>query len=585
MTALAAPRGRAAIWLVAIVAAVAVAIVAVAAARSPGRTDPRRGVVRIVMKSSSGTGFFVAGPDASAYVVTAYHVVASGEPILVERLVGDATPYVEAYPEVEIAAFDSELDLAVLRLDHVGADHFTALALAPAPIKDQAIESFGFPASSLSRATGMMSKPGKVLGLVKLPAYDGGEIVREDAVDGLLISAEIEPGFSGGPTCNERGEVVGVNVTKDLVHRAQNGAVSVTAVRELLGRIKPVEVTPATVQAVLARVQTEYLLLPIERRAAAPAHDFINTTDLPRLEQLIAEVHQLDHDTARDPKTMLSGQALLGVALMRLPGHPLETYTAPATRRALDDCLRRQRALSDFFGKLVPGDDDPAPVSCAALALRPMMWDLTALALQWEGKVREVSVIKVETVDAEAHQYRAQIRLSGVDHLVDVWLSTSGGRLRIDLFDNRGIPAGLAVTRSVAASAFEGTWHRSEPRTTRAAGLDVDTDETLVVSVATDSAVSVTHDLRRHMYGRVPCGGGRKLDLGLEQAFTGTLDHGSVVAFRHTDAKAIGADMGRCWRAFTYQPDQVAVFKLVDDKLLMYRTDGVAFPETAEFHR
>ncbi|HET9988297.1 MAG TPA: hypothetical protein VFQ65_07250, partial [Kofleriaceae bacterium] len=310
--------------------------------------------------------------------------------------------------------------------------------------------------------------------------------------------------------------------------------------------------------------------------------DYVATTDLPRLEQLIAEIHQLDNDTARDPNTKLSGQALLGVAMMRLPGHPLETYTAPSTRRALDDCLRRRRALGEFFGKLAPGEDEHEPVSCTGLAVRPMVWDLAALALEWEGKVRDVTVIKVEPF--EAHQYRAQVQFSGVDHLVDVWLSTTGGRLRLALFDNRGFPAGLAVTRTVASSAFEGTWHRSEPRTSRATGLDVDTDETLVVSVATDGAVSVTHDLRRHMYGRVPCGGG-KLDLGLEQAFTGTLDRGSVVGFRHADAKAIGADMARCWRAFTYQPDQVAVFKLVDDKLMMYRTDGVAFPETAEFHR
>ena len=71
----------------------------------------------------------------------------------------------------------------------------------------------------------------------------------------------------------------------------------------------------------------------------------------------------------------------------------------------------------------------------------------------------------------------------------------------------------------------------------------------------------------------------------------GVLDIGShrlyFRAFAVDDAKAIGSDMARCWRAFTYQPDQVAVFKLaeVSDKLLMYRTDGVAFPETAEFHR
>jgi hypothetical protein len=43
--------------------------------------------------------------------------------------------------------------------------------------------------------------------------------------------------------------------------------------------------------------------------------------------------------------------------------------------------------------------------------------------------------------------------------------------------------------------------------------------------------------------------------------------------------------MARCWSLFTYAPDQVSVLKRVGDKLLMYRTDGVAFPEAAEFDR
>ena len=176
-------------------------------------------------------------------MVTAYHVVDSGEPILVERTIEVAAgaSYVEAYPDVEVVAFDADQDLAVLRLANVRADHFTVLPLADAPVKDEAVLSYGFPDSSLSKAASMMSKPGKVLSLVKFPAYDRktGTVIRENAVDGLLISADIEPGFSGGPTCDERGAVVGVNVTKDLVHRGQNGAVSVTAVTELLSHVKP----------------------------------------------------------------------------------------------------------------------------------------------------------------------------------------------------------------------------------------------------------------------------------------------------------------------------------------------------------
>ena len=85
----------------------------------------------------------------------------------------------------------------------------------------------------------MVSKPGKVLSLVKFPVVDRrtGEITRNDAVDGLLVSSEIEPGFSGGPTCNERGEVVGVNVTKDTVHRGAERRRQRHCVRTLLAEV------------------------------------------------------------------------------------------------------------------------------------------------------------------------------------------------------------------------------------------------------------------------------------------------------------------------------------------------------------
>jgi hypothetical protein len=594
-------------WL-GVLAVIAIGLAATAVAlrstRGSAAVTPTSGVVRVMLKTHSGTGFFVAGPDQLAYVVTAHHVVDSGEPILIERTieVAGGKPYVEAYPDVEVVAFDADADLAVLRIANVRADHFTTLPLAETPVKDEAVLSYGYPESSLSKTASMMSKPGKVLSLVKFPVIDrrSGTVVREDAVDGLLVSADIEPGFSGGPTCNDRGKVVGVNVTKDLVHRGQNGAVSATTLAQLLAHVSPAkthaEPTPGDVKTLLSRIETEYLLLPIDRRSLAREQDYVSANDLPRLEQLITEIRQLDHDTIKDPRTQLSGQAMLGIALMRLPGRPLETYTARSTREHMQQCELRQRGLEEFFGSLgLPGhaaEDTQALARCAEVAFRPLVWDLTALALEWEGKVRDPSVVKVETVDADAHVYRAQVRFADLDHLVDVWLASDGGRLRIKLFDKDGRPAGLSAGRAVSASAFEGTWHRTEPRTARNFGknfdADVDTMETVVVSVATDGVVSVTHDLRRHIYenrGRLPCGSGAKLDLGLEQMFSGMLDNGSVVAARQGDAKAIGADMWSCGRALTYDADRMIVLKLVDGKLEMYRTNGVEFPEVAEFER
>jgi S1-C subfamily serine protease len=566
------------------------------------------GVARIVLSTHAGTGFFVKGPDASAYLVTANHVVDSGERILVERTVtgSGGRQWIEAYPDAEVVAFDADADLAIVRLQGVAADAFPALDLAAEPVADEAILSYGFPASSLASRSGMVSKPGKILSLVKFPVVDRrtGEILRNDAVDGLLVSSEIEPGFSGGPTCNDKGEVVGVNVTKDTVHRAQNGAVAVSAVRKLLSAVKPrartQEADPgaADVKALVARIQSEYLLLPVERRWTAREQDYVSSGDLPRLEELISTMRRLENDTTRDDQTKLSGQAMLGVALARLPGRPLETYTDPSTRKALGDCELRARSLREFFGALVPhgGDADAlaatADGKCGALAFRPLVWDMTALALRWEGKEREVTVGKIESVDPERHVYRASTRFEGIDHVVDLWLATDGGRLRLKLFDAEGRPAGMSAVQETPASQLTGTWRRSEPRAAHdfGGGVDADssTDETLVVSIGTDGTSTVTHQVKREVTftgRRRPACGGVTLDLGLEQSFSGPLHDGAIVGFRQKDARPLGRDMARCWSLFTYAPDQVAVLKRVGDKLLMYRTDGVVFPEAAEFER
>ncbi|HEY8041521.1 MAG TPA: serine protease, partial [Polyangiaceae bacterium] len=605
------PRRSGLVWLTAgggLLLGIVVAVAVLLLHRGSARGGPAaRAVVRVVLESQSGTGFFVAGPDSFAYVVTANHVVDSGEPILVERTVDGpgGKHWVEAYPDAEVVAFDADADLAVIRLSGVSADQFASLPLAKEPAADEPILSYGFPASSLASRSGMVSKPGKILSLVRFPVVDRrtGEVIRNDAVDGLLVSSEIEPGFSGGPTLNERGEVVGVNVTKDTVHRAQNGAVSVAAVRSLIARVLPpsrqTDPTTDDVHALLTRIQDEYLLLPVERRWSAREGDFVSTGDLPRLGELITAIHRLENDTQRDGKTKLSGQATLGLVLARLPGRPLGTYTDPSTRAALAECEVRERKLQEFFGGLSrPGAGDADALAeagkgrCSALAFRPLAWDMTALALRWEGKSRGVSISKVESVDPQKHVYRASARFDGIDYVVDVWLATDGGRLRLKLFDNDGRPAGLSLVQTTPASAFTGTWHRSEPRTAKDFGhgvdADTDTDETLVVALATDGTATITHQLRRHVYftgrRRAACGGA-KLDLGLEQTFSGSLRDASIVGFRKMDAKGIGADMARCYTMFTYAPDQVTVLKRVGERLIMVRTDGVAFPEAAEFER
>ena len=256
-----------------------------------------------------------------------------------------------------------------------------------------------------------------------------------------------------------------------------------------------------------------------------------------------------------------------------------------------------------FFGKLVPTSEvapseEAARAKCSALATRPITWDMAALAVQWEGKERPVTVSRVEAVDADRHVYKASVKFGGVDHVSDVWVASDGGRLRLKLFDNDGKPAGLGSSRAMPASAFQGTWHRSEPRTARDLSRDLgrpvdadsDMEETLSVSISTQNTVTLTHTIHRHIYlksARLACSGSGSstLDLGIEQTFTGELVDGTVIALQPKPSRPVGPDMARCAALFHYLPDRMAVLKRVDDKLQMVRTDGGNFPEVAELTR
>jgi len=569
--------------------------------------DVGQGVVRVVLPSTSGTGFFIAGPDDLAYVATAYHVVASGEPILIEQTLdgGGGRHFHQAYPDVEVVAFDADADVAIVRLNGVTRDHFRTLALAKTTAADESVLSYGFPGSSLAHKFGMVSKPGKVLSVVHFPVIDhrSGEVVRSDAVAGLLVSVDIEPGFSGGPTCNDHGEVVGVNVTKDLAHRGQNGAVDVSVLRELVTHVRRSEAeappTADEVKALLTRVEREYLLLPLERRKTTREDDFVSTGDLPRVGELITTIRRMENDTSRKPDTKISGAAGLGLVLARLPGKPLETYSDRSTKKAMADCEVRERGLREFFGSIASsrgggggGAAEEARAKCSELAFRPLVWDLSALALQWEGQPRQITVSKVDVVDADRHVYRAAVQFAGIDHLVDVWLGGDGGRLRLKLFNGEGEASGLSTVTDVPGSAFAGSWRRTDPRIAhslmRGVDSDWETDETIAIAMTGDGNASLTHQFRRKitMTGsrRLACGG-TVLSLGIEQSFAGTLESGTITATRTKEAKPIGADMARCGDALSYSPDLVVVLKMKGETLLVYRTGGAEYPQLAEFTR
>ena len=571
--------------------------------RGSGSVNVKDAMVRVTTASGTGAGFFIDGPDEYTYVATANHVVDRGERILVERDVGtDKHAFVEAYPQTEIVASDPDADLAIIRIKNVQASRFQRLPLAKEPIKDTKILAFGYPGSSLAKHAGLISKDGKILSLASFPAYDQryARVLRENAVDGLLISADIEPGFSGGPTVNESGEVVGINVTKDRAHVGQNGAVSVVALDKLMKTVKPASVraepTPADVVKLLEKIQSEYLLLPLEERSKVRETDFVSSADLPSLRRLVSEVRREERntDTSSFAKYQLSGQAALGIFFARLPGKLLETYRSPNTTTPLAACELTKAHLTSFLGDLSTADkrmnEGPGSAyqTCDELAVRPLAWDLVAATLQWDGKEKQYTVTKLDRMDEDEQVYRASLRISGASNLIEVWIAIDQHSARLKLFDTTEALYAIKSPRPSTPGSLQGTWSMKRPRVTDAINKDaeIESTETLSVSIGDDRKVSLRHVVTERYFGagnhakQFKCNRKATIETGLLQSFTGNLENGVIVALPEKTAEPVGADAS--WCEPSHKADRIVAVKMQGDQLVLYRTDGNAYPETVQ---
>jgi len=140
---------------------------------------------------SSGSGFIVH-PDG--FILSNNHVVAGAEKI--DVVLHDGT----IYPARVIEA-DAYKDLALLKIEATG--------LTAAPLGDSdktevmdSVMAIGYPLS-------------KVIGASSASAYEGRLNARRDEkIELFQIDAAVNPGNSGGPLVNERGEVIGVIVSK-----------------------------------------------------------------------------------------------------------------------------------------------------------------------------------------------------------------------------------------------------------------------------------------------------------------------------------------------------------------------------------
>ena len=144
-------------------------------------------VLRIVGNSNAGSGFVV---DAAGYVLTNEHVVA-GQSRLTAILDDDTRL------RARVVSADEQRDIALLRVE--GGNGLKPLTFATALKEGEDVVALGYPLN----LSGTITITRGIVSAVRW--FNGVKHVQTDAA--------VNPGNSGGPLLNGRGEVVGMNST------------------------------------------------------------------------------------------------------------------------------------------------------------------------------------------------------------------------------------------------------------------------------------------------------------------------------------------------------------------------------------
>lgn len=159
-------------------------------------------VVEVRTPIGLGSGFFI---HPSGYVLTNEHVISGEYKISITQFRRGPTELERVqFNNVRIVAFDSRLDLALLKIEDTGTTLFPTV-----PIGDSSALTEGQTVFAI----------GSPLGLDR--SVSQGIIAQKNRpLDGQLYiqtTAQVNPGNSGGPLFNLRGEVVGVNDMKAMM--------------------------------------------------------------------------------------------------------------------------------------------------------------------------------------------------------------------------------------------------------------------------------------------------------------------------------------------------------------------------------
>jgi S1-C subfamily serine protease len=212
--------------------------------------------------AATGSGFVVHVDGETGYVVTNYHVVEPGPGAVREgnpKLVFNSATPKEKTVDAVIVAGDAVRDLAVLKVSGVKelprpikmdpefevAETMTVYSLGFPFGKRLALDNGNNPAINITRGTVTSLRPD----------YKGD-------VHLVQIDAEINPGNSGGPIVDDKGNLVGVAVSKIIEARTVGFAIPVKPLWEIMqGKLARVVFDPMQVDKDKAKVRVQAPLL------------------------------------------------------------------------------------------------------------------------------------------------------------------------------------------------------------------------------------------------------------------------------------------------------------------------------------
>ncbi|MBQ0105190.1 MAG: trypsin-like peptidase domain-containing protein [Armatimonadetes bacterium] len=145
-------------------------------------------VFKVITDKGMGTGFFIS-PDG--YILTNYHVVKDAKKIKININKKDYN--------VQIKKTNDDKDIALLKTDTL--KNLPCLTMSGDSVEDtEEVFAIGFPSNEEKTITkGIVSQ--------KSVTLNNNRYIKTDAV--------INPGSSGGPLLNDRGDVIGINTFID----------------------------------------------------------------------------------------------------------------------------------------------------------------------------------------------------------------------------------------------------------------------------------------------------------------------------------------------------------------------------------